>query len=148
GGETGKLLSLRRQTYEYSGGAHPNAAYGSVLWDKALKRILEPAQLFRTGADLSTLDQALCEVVNAARRERSPGAAPLSLDPTGAFACPRAAQTPFVLAPSTTGGRAGGLVFLISPYIVGPWAEGGYEVVVPQSAFRGLVAPAYADEFA
>lgn len=148
GAETGKLLSLRRQTYDYAGGAHPNAAYGALLWDKALKRVVEPAQLFRRGADLSALDQALCAAINAAKRERSPDAQAVTLDGTGGFACPRALQTPFVLAPSTTGGRAGGLVFLISPYVVGPWAEGGYEVVVPQAEFRALVAPAYADEFA
>ena len=148
GAETGKLFSLRRQVYEYTGGAHPNAAYGALIWDKALKRVVEPAQLFRRGADLSSLDQALCEAVNAAKRERSPDARPVTLDSADSFACPRAIETPFVLAPSTTGGRAGGLLFLISPYTVGPWAEGGYEVVVPQTAFRALVAPAYADEFA
>ena len=57
-------------------------------------------------------------------------------------------MTPFVLAPSTTTGKAGGLIFLIGPYQVGPYAEGGYEIVVPQTAFRRLLAPAYADEFA
>ena len=37
---------------------------------------------------------------------------------------------------------------LIGPYLVGPYADGSYEVTVPQSAFRALLAPAYADEFA
>lgn len=148
GAETGKLFSLGRQVYEYTGGAHPNAGYGALLWDKALRRVVEPAQLFRRGADLSPLDQALCEAINAAKRERSPDAQPVRLGDNRGFACPRAVETPFVLAPSTTGGKAGGLRFLVSPYIVGPWAEGGYEVVVPQTAFRSLLAPAYADEFA
>ena len=53
-----------------------------------------------------------------------------------------------MLAAGTTAGKAGGLVFLIAPYLVGPYAEGSYEVTVPQSAFRSLLAPAYADEFA
>ena len=53
-----------------------------------------------------------------------------------------------MLAPSTTPGKAGGLIFLIGPYQVGPYAEGGYEVAIPQSVFRSLLAPAYADEFA
>ena len=39
-------------------------------------------------------------------------------------------------------------MFLIGPYQVGPYAEGSYEVTVPQAAFRALLAPAYADEFA
>lgn len=150
-GETGKLMSLQRNDSEYTGGAHPNSGYGAVLWDKALRRIVEPGQLFRRGADLAALDRALCAAVNAARRERSPNSQPITLGGGAGgegFSCPRAHVTPFVLAPSTTGGKAGGLIFLIGPYQVGPYAEGGYEIVVPQSAFRGLLAAAYADEFA
>jgi len=148
-GETGKLISLQRNSYENTGGAHPNPAYGAVIWDKALKRFVQPAQLFRRGADLSSLDQALCDAVNAARRGRNPQAEPLGLTETqGGWSCPRAAATPFVLAPSTTPGKAGGLIFLIGPYQVGPYAEGGYEIAVSQTAFRTLLAAAYADEFA
>ncbi len=36
--ETGKLFSLIRTDSEFTGGAHPNAAFASILWDKALKR--------------------------------------------------------------------------------------------------------------
>ncbi|MEH6664779.1 MAG: DUF3298 domain-containing protein [Brevundimonas sp.] len=148
-GETGKLISLQRNSYENTGGAHPNPAYGAVIWDKALKRFVQPAQLFRRGADLSSLDQALCDAVNAARRTRNPDAEPIGLNETrGGWSCPRAAATPFVLAPSTTPGKAGGLIFLIGPYQVGPYAEGGYEIAVSQTEFRTLLAPAYADEFA
>lgn len=150
GAETPKLISLERLVYEYTGGAHPNTAYGAALWDKALRRPIQPAQLFRTGADMRVLDQALCDAINAAKQERSPTEETLTLDggAGGTWSCPRALETPFVLAPSGTAGRAGGLVFLIGPYVVGPYAEGGYEIVVPQQAFRALIAPAYVDEFA
>lgn len=148
-GETGKLISLQRNSHEYTGGAHPNPAYGAIIWDKALKRFVQPAQLFRRGADLAALDQALCEAVNTARLARNADAGRITLNQTqGGWACPRAGSTPFVLAPSTTPGRAGGLIFLIGPYQVGPYSDGGYEIAVPQSAFRSLLAPAYADEFA
>ena len=148
-GETGKLISLQRNSSEYTGGAHPNPAYGAVIWDKALKRFVQPAQLFRRGADLSSLDQALCDAVNAARRGRNADAEPIGLNETrGGWSCPRAVSTPFVLAPSTTPGKAGGLIFLIGPYQVGPYAEGGYEIAVSQTEFRALLAPAYVDEFA
>ncbi len=146
-GETGKLFSLKGEITDYSGGAHPNAQFTASLWDKALKRVVTPETLFRKGADLSALDQALCAAINVAKKGRDPGAQPVSLGDTSGTACPRAAATPFVLAGSTTPGKAGGLVFLISPYLVGPWAEGAYEIAVPQSAFRSLLATAYADEF-
>ena len=148
-GETGKLISLQRNSSEYTGGAHPNPAYGAVIWDKALKRFVQPAQMFRRGADLSSLDQALCDAINVARRARNADAEPIGLNATqGGWSCPRAGATPFVLAPSTTPGKAGGLIFLIGPYQVGPYAEGGYEIAVSQAEFRALLAPAYADEFA
>lgn len=146
-GETTKLFSLERVDYDFTGGAHGNSLFAGVLWDKALKRQITAADLFRKGADSRTLDQALCAAINAAKKERSPDAEPVSLG--GAqWACPRALATPFVLAPGTVPGRAGGLTFLIGPYQVGPYAEGPYEVVVPQSVFRALIAPAYAEEFA
>ena len=44
-------------------------------------------------------------------------------------------------------GKAGGLVFLIGPYAVGPYAEGAYQIVLPLSAFQGLLNPPYAGDF-
>ena len=145
--ETAKLFSLERVDYDFTGGAHGNSLFAGVLWDKALKRQIGVADLFRKGADARALDQALCAVINAAKKARDPAAQPVSLG--GAqWACPKALETPFVLAPGTVAGKAGGLTFLIGPYQVGPYAEGPYEVVVPQAVFRNLIAAAYADEFA
>ena len=145
--ETGKLFSLERVDYDYTGGAHGNSLFGGVLWDKALKRQIAVADLFRKGVDSRALDQALCAAINVAKTERSPDAEPVALG--GAqWSCPKALATPFVLTPGTVPGKAGGLTFLIGPYQVGPYAEGPYEIVVPQSVFRALIAPAYADEFA
>ena len=144
--ETGKLVSLRREAFDFSGGAHPNTQTTGVLWDKALKQMVTPASLFRRGDDLTALDQALCAAINTAKKAR-PNTAPVALGARD-WACPRAAATPFVLAPGTVDGKAGGLTFLIGPYQVGPYAEGGYQITLPLSQFRTLLAGAYADEFA
>ena len=64
------------------------------------------------------------------------------------WTCPKAVSTPFVLAPSTTPGKAGGVVFLIGAYQIGPYSDGPYRLAVPQAVFRSLLNPAYADEFA
>ena len=148
GAETGKLFSLIRTDSEYTGGAHPNSSFASILWDKALKREVAAADLFTKSGDLSALDTALCAAINAEKRKRDPQAQTVSLSGSDMWKCPRASTIPFVLATGTQPGKAGGLVFLIGPYQVGPYAEGAYEVTVPQSAFRSLLAPAYADEFA
>lgn len=147
GAETGKLFSLIRTDSEYTGGAHPNASFAAILWDKALKREITGANLFTAAGNLPTLDNALCAAINAEKKTRDPAARNVSLT-GGDWQCPRAAATPFVLAPGTQPGKAGGLTFLIAPYQVGPYVEGSYKVTVPQAAFRSLLAPAYADEFA
>lgn len=144
--ETGRLLSLKRVDLDYSGGAHPNTLRSGILWDKTAKRRLTASDLFAKGADLSVLDQALCTAINGAKRARSPDAASVSLE-GGDWSCPRAAATQFILAGGSQPGKAAGLVFLIDPYQVGPYAEGPYEIAVPLNVFRSLLAPEYAGEF-
>ena len=140
--ETGKLFSLKRVDFDFSGGAHPNTLSTGVMWDKALKREVSPADLFRKAADLSVLDQALCSAINPAKRARVPDSAGIVIGGKD-FACPLALDTPFILAAGTTPGKAGGLIFLIRPYQVGPYAEGAYEIAIPLAIFRQLLAPAY-----
>lgn len=147
-GETTRLFSLRREAFDYSGGAHPNTLTTGIVWDRSLKRVIGAPELFRKGADLTALDQALCTAVNAARRQRVPEARTITLGGRDGWACPRAAETPFVLAPGDLDGKAGGLIFLIGPYQVGPGVEGGYEIAIPQTAFKSMIATAYAGEFA
>jgi len=144
--ETGKLFSLKRVDFDYSGGAHPNTLTDGLLWDKALKRRVGFAELFGKGADLTVLDQALCSAINAAKRARAPDSASVALGGKD-FSCPRAADTPFVLTAGDTPGKAAGLTFLIGPYQVGPYVEGGYEIAIPATVFRSLLAVAYSSEF-
>jgi hypothetical protein len=149
--QTGKLFGLSGTSYEFTGGAHGNPAYLAVLWDKALKRRIDLNALLKPGADRGALERLLCAAVNAEKKVRDPQAETLTLGPPkdGAYwSCPALSETVVGLAPSTTPGKAGGLTFLIGPYVVGPYAEGGYEIDLPQSAIRALLNPAYADEFA
>lgn len=142
-GETGKLLSVRADVYEFTGGAHPNGTFDARLWDKAMKRAVAPAALFKGGADRAALERLLCDGVKAAKKGRTGE----TWTPDNVWPCPKLDDTRFVLAPGPTG-RAGGLTFLIAPYAVGPYAEGAYEVTLPAAAVRPHLAPAYADEFA
>jgi hypothetical protein len=143
--ETGKLFSLKRVSFE-TGGTQPNTLTSGVLWDKALKRQIGLADLFRKGADLTVIDQALCSALNTAKRARVPDGPSITFD-SQPFACPRIASTPFVLTPGTAQGKAAGLTFLIGPYQAGPYVEGAYELAIPATVFRSLLATAYAGEF-
>ena len=144
--ETGKLLSLKREDFDFSGGAHPNTLTTGLLWDKAMKRQIGLADLFRPGSDLTVLDRALCSAINTAKRARVPGSAVLTFNSKD-WSCPRAIDTGFVLTPGDTPGKAAGLTFLIGPYQVGPYVEGGYELALPNTVFRSMIAVGYVDDF-
>ena len=146
GAETARLVSLARTDFEYTGGAHPNTSFASVIWDKTTNKRLGFGDLFRPGADLAVLDKALCAAANAAKQARSPGSEAATLDGK-MWTCPKAVSTPFFLTPGTTPGKAGGVTFLMGPYQIGPYSDGYYWIALPQSAFRALLNPAYADQF-
>lgn len=140
---TPRLISLRGMWLDYTGGAHPNHGSSALLWDTAANKEIKPADLFRADADMKVLDKAICEAVVAAKRHRE-GADPLD----GVFGCVKWTETTLALAPSTEAGKFGGLMILIDPYVVGSYAEGDYELIVPLSAFQSLLAPTYVDVFA
>ena len=58
-----------------------------------------------------------------------------------------ARTTARMLATGTTPGKAGGITFLLGAYQIGPYSDGPYWIALPQSAFRALLNPAYADQF-
>jgi hypothetical protein len=139
---TPSLLGLRGMWYDYTGGAHPNHGAATLLWDTQKSAEIQPAALFRPGADMTVLDKSICEAVDAAKRKR--GGVPFD----AMFSCPKWTETTLVLTPSTLSGKVGGLTVLIDPYVVGPYAEGDYEITIPLSAFQTLLAPNHAEAFA
>jgi hypothetical protein len=143
--ETSRIFSLQGSAWFYSGGAHGNPSVSAVLWDKVGERMLEPAVLFRPGADLTVLDRALCAAIRAAKAARTAEGG-YELDPVSP--CEKSVEEAIALAPGTIPGKAGGLIFLFAPYELGSYAEGGYSIVVPLDAFAALLSPDWADQFA
>lgn len=144
-GETGKLMSLLRQARDFTG-SQTNTLFDGLVWDKALKRSLTFNQLFRPNADLSVIDQALCSALNAERTGRGRRGV-LKLD--GTPGCPRAIDAAATLAVPAGAGQANGLTFHVTAAQVGEAVDAdSYEVTLPASVFRSLLAPAYASEFA
>ena len=141
--ETPRLLSLAVSNYENTGGAHPNASLDALTWDKATGRALPLVELFRPGADMAAANKALCDAIRTAKTERT-GEASFAGELN---ACPALATVKATLAPSTVAGKAGGLTVLFSPYEIGPYVEGAYEIDLPLASFRSVLAPAYAGEF-
>lgn len=142
--DTPRLLSLLNAWSDYTGGAHPSHGSTTLLWDKPKGQAILQSALFKDDADTAPLDAALCEAARQAKVARL-GVAGAS---GGAWSCPGWKTSDATLVSSTIAGKIGGLTFHFDPYVLGPYAEGDYAVVVPQTAFRTALAPAYAEEFA
>ena len=143
--ETGRLFSMMRTDFDYSGGAHPNTTATGVLWDRTNQKQLAIGDLFATDADKAALNRLLCDAVNQAKTGRE-GAIALSKS-DGTWTCPDANKVPVVLAASQTAGKASGLTFLLDPYAVGPYVEGPYYLTIPFTALGNLIRPDYVGEF-
>lgn len=139
------LASLYAEQSEFTGGAHPNANYQSVLWDKTAKQAIDARLLFAPNADLAAADAFLCRQIEAERSRRNQ--TPTTQTATG-FTCPKLIDSHLALVDSTTSGKIGAIEALFAPYEVGPYAEGAYQIRVPQAVLRGLISPAYAADFA
>lgn len=143
--QSSRFVSLYAEEDDYQGGAHPNSSFQALLWDKSKNDLIPTASLFAPGADMSGVDRFLCHQIEAARAARI--GAPVTQSGSG-FPCPDLKDSRLILIPSTIDGKIGAIDALYAPYEVGPYAEGPYEVRIPQSQLKGLIAPAYADQFA
>jgi hypothetical protein len=142
--QTPRLVSVFSEEDDYQGGAHPNHTIQALLWDKTAKTAIATKRLFKAGADFRVIDAYLCHQIEAERSKRA--GEPISQSGTG-FACPKFVNSRLVLIPSATGGKAGAIDALYAPYDVGPYAEGPYEIRVPQTMLGDVLAPEFADQF-
>jgi hypothetical protein len=142
--QTSRLVSAYSEEDDYQGGAHPNHTIETLLWDRNAKAPIEIKRLFQPNSDFRAIDSYLCHQVEAARSKRA--GEPISQVRSG-FACPKFADSRLVLIPATNGAKVGAIDALYAPYDVGPYAEGPYEIRVPQSLLSSVLAPEFADQF-
>ncbi|WP_408589766.1 PdaC/SigV domain-containing protein [Novosphingobium sp.] len=141
-------LSLSTIRGEFTGGAHPNYAFDTLLWDKAAGKA-------RTATDLFTSQRALgdavrkdfCAELDRQRlKKRGPDSQGSGIDEFNA--CIDPLEQTIILGSKGHKGfdRIG---FLIAPYNAGPYAEGDYQVTLPVSpALLATVKPEYRAAFA
>ena len=140
-------LSLSSQIYSFSGGAHGNTGFDTLLWDKRINKALAPMDLFASADALqAAATEAFCAALNKQRAAKRGE----PVDPTKddwMNTCPKISQTTVILGSSNsrTFDRIG---FLIDPYTAGPYAEGTYEVTLPVTkAILATVKPQFASSF-
>lgn len=140
-----RLVSLKGTWFSFTGGAHPNNGFNTLLWDTNLGHEIGRAELFNPeGPADAAVQKALCDGIGRARAAKG---VPPESDPS-TWPCPKWRDTDLVLVASTTPGKFGGVDFVFDPYAIGSYAEGPYEVIVPYAAIRDALNPTYAGEFA
>lgn len=134
------VVSVLRGVYIDGGGAHPNWYSESWLWktsdEKAAGCVLSLGDLFRKGAPSGAFVQAWLTAVTEAKKERLGEDGVYGFESEIEKAANNLHERPFTLAPSIEPGFAGGVVIHHAPYDIGPYAEGGYDILIPATAFE------------
>lgn len=139
------FLSLSADTYIYTGGAHGNSAFDTLLWDREADAAIAPTAMFRSEEGLqAALHAPWCKALKAERTRRL--GAEYADDET--FPCPDIAELTLLLGSSNkqTFNRIG---LIADPYVAGSYAEGPYEVTLPvTAAVLAALKPEYKRAFA
>lgn len=153
--ETPDYLSLSAEQTSYTGGAHGNYGFDSLVWDKQRDRVLQVGEFFTSLAALEeVVGEELCDKLNAERaRRRGPTAAQdqatAGIAPDDPFnQCVPLSDTTLLLG-STNGRKFNRIGVQIGPYVAGPYAEGSWEFTLPVTAqVLATVTPEFRDAFA
>jgi hypothetical protein len=132
-GQTARLLSLRIDTYAFTGGAHGNSGTNALLWDRRLDKEIKLDSLLRPASGLlASFRGPYCRALDAERAKRRQGE-----KLGGEFdQCPPFADLAVIPADPNRDGRFDRLLFVASPYVAGPYVEGEYEISLPVSAMQ------------
>ena len=147
--QSDRLVSVFTAIDSYSGGAHPNQNFATLLYD-AEKGAPITADVLMPGFTADG-EAFLAMQAYAQERLKFERAQRLSIDEVPpedmewiyeGTANPGELAT-FTVMPSETPGVASGLKLHFAPYQVGSYAEGPYEVEVPALVFTDYLAPEY-----
>jgi hypothetical protein len=154
-----RYVSILRGDDTYSGGAHPNFNWDTILWDKQAKKPISIRPFFKETADngptLTTLARHARLSVAEEKIEKAKGEADLkdiaestpeklvADDPsiTKGIQPSLLKLGPAALAPSTAAGKSAGLSFYYGRYAVGAYAEGEFTGFVHWSKFKEHLTP-------
>jgi hypothetical protein len=134
-----RYVSVLRNDYMDTHGAHPNSHVNTILWDKAESKRISIRPFFTETADGGPTMKAMVKTVIASlrsekkKRDTSETATDEWFKSVERSLVKIGAVT---LAPSTEAGKSSGLTFHYPPYAVGPYAEGEYVAFVPWETLK------------
>lgn len=145
--DTPGWLSMSSIVSTYTGGAHPNHWFATILWDKQANQRREPKDIFTSKEALAKVIQPeFCRQIDKQRAEKR--GEPVKHGEDDIFsACLNPAD--YVVILGSSNGKAFDRVgVLVPPYEAGPYVEGGYEATMPvNAAILAVVKPEFRSSF-
>lgn len=139
-----RYVSILRNEYAFTGGAHPNRGFETFLWDDQAKKPISIRPFFTELKDNGPALTAILKAVIASLIEEKKERSTYFPEDLGwqTYIEPKLLKIgPVLLAPSTENGKSSGLEFQYGPYAVGAYAEGSYEAFVPWSVLKPFLSP-------
>ncbi len=144
--KAGGIVSLVGTNYEFTGGAH-GMTYTDTLIAKAdTGEELTIAKMLQADRSPSpALTIAICEALKTAKVKAIQSATIFDEPITcaGPKANVKLEDARMAFAPSTEADKFGGMFVYFDPYAVGSYAEGSYELAIPQTVFSEDMRPNY-----
>lgn len=144
------VISVSDTVSTYTGGAHPNYFLGGGVYRKGETDALPLSTFIADPAAFGGLAiKALAVEKQARGYADEPATIESSLEELLAPTtdAPDVYKGRFIFAPSSEAGKIGGITLVFSPYDIGSYAEGAYEVTLPASDLAPLLTPDWAARF-
>jgi len=130
-----RYISILREDYANTHGAHPNTYVNTILWDDSAKKRISIRPFFKETADggptLTAMKQAVIAALKTEKTARGIPDEESGMDWYKDMGTSLLTIGAVTLTPSTEPGKSAGLTFHYEPYAVGPYAEGRFDVTVP-----------------
>jgi hypothetical protein len=139
-----RYVSILRDDFMDTRGAHPNSDVNTILWDKAANKRISIRPFFNETADKGPTMTAMVKAVIASLKveKKKRGTSETATDEWFKGVEPSLLKIGAVtLAPSTEAGKSSGLTFHYPSSTVGPHAEGEYVAFVPWETLKPYLAP-------
>ncbi len=139
-----RYVSVLRNEFAFTGGAHPNRGFETFLWDDQAKKPISIRPFFTELKDSGPALTAILKAVIASLVEEKKARGTYFPEDLGwqQYIEPKLLKIgPVLLASSTEAGKSSGLEFQYGPYAVGAYAEGSYEAFVPWNVLKPFLSP-------
>jgi hypothetical protein len=139
-GQSARLLSLKIETYEFTGGAHGVNYSAPFLWDRQRRKEISFRTLLAdSGAEARLLRNPFCRQLSDQRAKRNGEKTAEAFED-----CPKFSDLTILPGDADGDGRFDNIHLIADPGVAGSNAEGTYDISLPVTAkFIAAIRPEY-----